>query len=69
MEETKNLIQEMVMTKSRIAEEAGVSRTLLNRFENGEYPGYSLQEKIKAAAKKHGEKLIKLANADKTAAA
>lgn len=61
MEKAKKLIEEMVMTKKMIAEDAGVSYSLLNKFENGKYTGITLSKRLAEAAKRRGEKLIEWA--------
>lgn len=61
MEKAKELIEEMTMTKREVAEKAGVSYTLLNRFENGHYPGNKLTKRLIEAAKERGNKLIQMA--------
>jgi len=62
MEKAKELIEEMTMTKAEVAESAGVSYTLLNRFENGDYKGIELTKRLIEAARKRGLRLIKKAD-------
>lgn len=56
------LIEEMTMTKKEVAEAAGVSYTLLNRFENGSYTGKKLRQSLAKAARKKAAKFIELAD-------
>lgn len=50
------------MTKAEVAESAGVSYTLLNRFENGNYKGIELTKRLIEAARERGLRLIQKAN-------
>lgn len=58
MEKTKLLIEELTMTKKEVAQESGVSYTLLNKFENGQYPGKKLRKNLIKVAREKAAKLM-----------